>query len=141
MAQHFLLYRAARSKSLSTVLKYSSAEALREFAMIRWGSETDQTCPHCGVNDSHRYVPAQRRWRCRHCYKGFSVTSGTVLHSHKLPLQKILGAMLLYANAVKGMSALLLSRDLDVQYKTAFVLLHKLRETLFKTRDTDLFKG
>lgn len=109
--------------------------------MIRWGSETDQTCPHCAVSDSHRYVPAQRRWKCRHCYKAFSVTSGTVLNSHKLPLQKILGAMLLYANAVKGMSALQLSRDLDVQYKTAFVLLHKLRETLFKTRDTDLFKG
>ena len=141
MAQHFLLSRAARSRSLPVVLKYSDAEALREFALIRWGSDTEQTCPHCAVCDSHRYVHLQRRWRCRHCYKGFSVTSGTVLNSQKLPLQKVLGGMLIFANAVKGISALQLSRDLDVQYKTAFVQLHKLRETLFKTRDTDKLKG
>lgn len=55
----------------------------------------------------------------------FSVTSGTTLASHKRPLKVYLAAIAIYCNAVKGMSALQLSRDLDVQYRTAFVLAHK----------------
>jgi hypothetical protein len=35
-----------------------------------------------------------------------------------------------YTNEVKGQSALQLGWDLDVQYKTAFVLMHKMRESL-----------
>lgn len=58
-----------------------------------------------------------------------------------MSLQVILGGILLYANAAKGVSALQMSRDLDVQYKTAYVLLHKLRETVWKMQDTDLMTG
>ncbi len=43
---------------------------------------------------------------------------------------ELLAAICIFVNAVKGLSALQLSRDLDVQYKTAFVLAHKLREAL-----------
>jgi len=46
---------------------------------------------------------------------------------HKLPLKIYLGAVALYTNTAKGFSALQLSRDLDVQYKTAFVMMHKIR--------------
>lgn len=105
----------------------SGDEARDFFADLRWGSKTHQTCPHCGCVDTHRYVRGQKRWRCRGCYPAFSVTSETVFNGHKLPLQTILAAIVLYVNAVKGISALQLSRDLNVQYKTAYVLLHKLR--------------
>lgn len=141
MAQHFLLSAEARTLSLPKVLRMTEVEARDVFAKLRWGSTTEQTCPHCGVVMAHRYVPLQKRWKCRECYKAFSVTSGTVFHCHKLPLRTILGGVLLYANAVKGISALQMSRNLDVQYKTAFVLLHKIRETLWKTRDTDPLCG
>ncbi|MBN8874849.1 MAG: IS1595 family transposase [Rhodospirillales bacterium] len=50
--------------------------------------------------------------------------------SHKMPLRNYLAAIAIFVNEVKGKSALALSRDLDVQYKTAFVLSHKLRETM-----------
>lgn len=96
---------------------------------------------HCGVIDSHRYAEKQKRWRCRHCDLAFSVTAGTVFHAHKLPLRVIFAAMVLYANAVKGISALQLARDLHLQYRTAFVLLHKLRETLWKTQSMGLLRG
>lgn len=143
MAQHFLLTAAARDKSLSIrkVMNLTDVEAQKVFAELRWGQTETQTCPHCGVIKAHRYVPLQKRWRCRDCYKGFSVTSGTVFNHHKLPLQVILGAIVIYANAVKGLSALQLARDLNVQYKTGFVLLHKLRETLWKTQDTAKLSG
>jgi hypothetical protein len=60
----------------------------------------------------------------------FSVTAGTTFASRKLPIRDYLLAIALFANAAKGMSALQLGRDLDVQYKTAFVLFHKIREAV-----------
>src|SRR6185369_15632642 len=60
----------------------------------------------------------------------FSVTSGTIFASHKLPIRDYLLAIAIFVNGAKGHSALQLSRDLDCQYKTAFVLAHKLREAM-----------
>ena len=56
--------------------------------------------------------------------------SGTLFAFHKLPLRTYLAAVVIFCNEVKGKSALALSRDLDVQYKTAFVLSHKLCEAM-----------
>jgi hypothetical protein len=54
----------------------------------------------------------------------------TVFAWHKLPLRTYLMAAAVFCNEVKGKSMLALFRDLDVQYKTAFVLAHKLREAM-----------
>lgn len=54
--------------------------------------------------------------------------------NHKLPIQTYLFAIALFVNAVKGISACQLSRDLNVQYKTAFTLAHKIRESLIVQR-------
>ena len=70
------------------------------------------------------------RWRCKACLADFSVTSGTLFASHKLSLRSYLLAIAAFCNEVKGKSMLALSRELDVQYKTAFVLAHKLREAM-----------
>ena len=64
------------------------------------------------------------------CNKQFSVTSGTIFASRKLPIRDYLLAIAIFVNGAKGHAALQLSRDLNVQYKTAFVLSHKLREAL-----------
>ena len=73
---------------------------------------------------------ALSRYRCKACRKDFSVTSGTLFAHHKLPLRSYLATIAIFCNEVKGKCALALSRDLDVQYKTAFVLAHKLREAM-----------
>ena len=62
--------------------------------------------------------------------KEFSITSGTLFASHKLPLRAYLAAIAIFCNEVKGKSALALSRDIGVSYKCAFVLAHKLREAM-----------
>jgi hypothetical protein len=73
------------------------------------------------------------------CHRQFSVTSGTIFASRKLSFVDLLGAICLFVNASKGLSAVQLSRDLDVQHKTAFVLMHKLREAMTaETRDVHL---
>jgi ISXO2-like transposase domain len=75
-------------------------------------------------------VEGPPRFRCRACVKDFSITSGTLFASHKLPLRCYLAAIAIFVNEVKGKSALALSRDLNVSYKCAFVLLHELREAM-----------
>ena len=73
---------------------------------------------------------ARRIWKCKGCSHQFSVTSGTIFASRKLPIRDYLVAIILIVNAVKGISALQLDRDLDVQYKMAFFLAHKIREAI-----------
>ena len=60
----------------------------------------------------------------------FSVTSGTIFASRKMDFVDLLAAICLIVNASKGISMVQLSRDFDCQYKTAFVLAHKLREAM-----------
>jgi hypothetical protein len=78
----------------------------------------------------HYDVSTRRRFKCAACGKQFSVTSGTILASRKMSFVDLLAAVCIVANAAKGISALQLSRDLDCQHKTAFVLAHKTREAL-----------
>jgi hypothetical protein len=64
------------------------------------------------------------------CRKDFTITSGTLFASHKLRLRGYLAAIVVFCNEVKGKSALALSRELGLSYKSAFVLPHKLREAM-----------
>ena len=86
-------------------------------SVVRW---TSTICPaaRCGVA------------RPSECDHQFSLTSGTIFASRKLAIRDILAAIAIFTNGAKGISALQLSRDLDVQYKTAFVMAHKLREAM-----------
>lgn len=68
--------------------------------------------------------------RARECRRQFSLTSGTIFASHKLPLRDYLAAIAIFVNGAKGVSALQLGRDLNISYKSAFVLAHKLREAM-----------
>lgn len=103
-------------------------QAFELFGEVRWGREGDPVCPDCGVADQHWFVPSPQQWRCGACGHTFSVTSGTIFAYHKLPLSSYLAAIVIYTHAVKGLSALQLEPDLDVHYKTAFVVMHKLRQ-------------
>jgi transposase-like protein len=90
---------------------------------------SEPNCPRCGCLGVYEYK-SRPLFKCKACDHQFSVTSGTIFASRKLPVQTILLAIAIFVNGAKGHSALQLSRDLDVQYKTAFVLSHKLREAL-----------
>jgi hypothetical protein len=67
---------------------------------------------------------------CRACKHMFSVTSGTIMDSTKLPLRKWLIAYHMMGASKKGVSALQLSRMLRVAYNTAWHLCHRIRETM-----------
>src|SRR5215469_13047180 len=133
MSSHFLLSAKARTLSLSAVLRMSDEEAERAFVRIRWHQTSGKpVCPRCGCETVYdcRKTNGAPRWRCKACRKDFSVTSGTIFAFHKMPLRNYLAAIAIFVNEVKGKSALALSRDLDCQYRTAYVLAHKLREAM-----------
>lgn len=141
MAQHFLLTSKARTLSPIKIARLSDDEAFNLLCEIRWGSKEDVACPKCGVQHKTFFISTRQQWRCKHCKHTFSVTSGTIFANHKLSLQTYLFAIALFVNAVKGISACQLSRDLNVQYKTAFTLAHKIRESLIVQRKLFTLSG
>jgi transposase-like protein len=133
VSQHFLLSSRAKTLSLATVFRLSDAEAETTFRKLRWDmTDGAPVCPNCGSLDAYecRRPNGSLRFRCIGCAKDFSITSGTLFASHKLPLRMYLAAIAIFCNEVKGKSMLAMSRDLGLSYKAAFVLGHKMREAM-----------
>lgn len=130
MAVNFLQTAAARTLSLAAVFRMSDEEAYAMFRAIRWAAtDGEPVCPRCGGLD-HYTTARPRMWKCKGCAKIFSVTTDTLFHSRKLAMRDLLAAIAMFVNGASGVSAMRLSRELNVQHKTAFVLLHKLREAM-----------
>ena len=99
-------------------------------------------CAHCGGVDRITKVkanPAKRiregLWRCGDCKRQFTVKIGTVFEHMRLPLHKALQAVYLVTSSKKGISAHQLHRTLEITYKSAWFLLHRIREAM---REGDL---
>jgi transposase-like protein len=130
MTQNFLLSAASRTLSLRSIYKSDEEAAYETFCQMRW-PETDgeAVCPCCGFDIAYK-ITTRRKFKCKACHHQFSVTSGTIFASRKMDFVDLLAAICIIVNASKGVSMVQLSRDLDCQYKTAFVLAHKLREAM-----------
>ena len=130
MPQHFLLSSAAKNLTLGQVARMSDEEAERVFIRLRWQDNHGHAyCPRCGATmiwQSRR--KGCLRFQCKACQKDFSLTSGTLFASRKMPLRAYLMAVAIFVNEVKGKSMLAMSRDLGTSYKTSFVLAHKMRD-------------
>mgnify|MGYP000546892149 CR=1 FL=1 len=138
--QHFLLTSAARTMSLKAIFRMTDAEAFDTFKALRW-EDGKPSCSHYKNCGTIYIIKNSARWKCSDCRKKFSITSGTIFAHHKLPLQDYLTALAIFSNGAKGHAALQMSRELDVQYKTAFVLVHKIREAIINGMDTSPLEG
>ncbi|QZO02467.1 IS1595 family transposase [Chenggangzhangella methanolivorans] len=126
----------ARQLSLLDIARLSDEDALKLFEGVRWcDTQGEPVCPKCGCLTVYRHKGKRKIFTCKGCAAQFSATSGTIFHSRKLHVRDILFAIAIFVNGVKGHSALQLSRELNCQYKTAFVLAHKIREALGKGMD------
>src|SRR5438477_9543853 len=108
MAQHFLLSSAAKTLTLGSVVRMSEEEVERVFIRLRWADNNhDPYCPRCGgttIYTSRRN--GALRYQCKACWKDFSLTSGTLFASRKMPLRSYLLAIAIFINEVKGKSML-----------------------------------
>jgi transposase-like protein len=141
MSQHFLLSPAARTLSLMALCQLSDEAAYDLFRRLRWpDTDGSPVCPGCDCPVAYVYR-CRRLFKCKACHRQFSVTSGTLFASRKLPFQVLLLAIGLFVNAAKGISSLQVSRDLNVHAKTAFVLLHKFRCGLLESTSAVALNG
>jgi transposase-like protein len=115
-------------KSLSTLVKAFPDEptCIRHFRSLRWPKADEITCPWCGVVGAH-YTLKDETHKCRDCLKKFSVRHGTIFGDSKVPLQKWFMAVYLCTAHKKGISSCQLARDIDVTQKTAWFMLHRIR--------------
>lgn len=147
MAQHFLLSASSRTISEKEVSRMSEDEARITFEKLRWNDTNGKpVCNTCGCTESYvitftRNGKAKRRYKCKACRSQYTVTSGSIFANHKLELRDYLLAIIIFTNAVKGISASQMSRALGVQYKTAFVLLHKFRAALMDNQNPKQLEG
>ena len=87
-------------------------------------------CPRCGRERAYPLLK-HRRWRCVACRYQVSLTAGTILHNTKTALTVWFWAAYLMTTDKRGISALLLQRQLGLRrYETAWMLLHKLRRAM-----------
>ena len=114
-----------------------SQEAYRLECLIklRWNDKI--TCPHC-KSSKKIYTGKDKRFRCSECDKRFTATSGTVLHSTKLPLLKWFTALKEHSIHKTGMSSKLLAESLGISIPTAFYLSRRLRMGMANSKR---FKG
>lgn len=119
----------AQFKTLPQLFDYFKDEetCFAYWEQIRWKGNV--TCPHCEAVNPYK---TKQGYKCKNigCQKKFTAIVGTVFESTKLPLRTWFGAFYLCANHKKGISSLQLSRDLGIHQKSAWFLLHRIRETM-----------
>jgi transposase-like protein len=127
-------------KNLPQVLDFFKDErnGLEYLEQQRWNG--NPICPHCETPNPYRTATRSKRpelkgtfdYKCRNkdCHKKFTVISGTILENSKISLRNWLAAMYLCTNHKKGISSCQLARDLGITQKTAWFLLHRIREML-----------
>lgn len=141
MGQHWLLSSSVKDISLYDISEMTENDAFIFFCRVRWGDISTPGCPFCGVINNHYFRKSRRQWRCKDCDAYFSVTTKTVWADRKLPFKKILMMIYEFTSSPNGLSASALSRKLRVNYKTAWVFCHKLRESISRSTDETKFSG
>jgi transposase-like protein len=123
---------------------HDEAAAFEYLESIVWRDGV--VCPHCGVVGGRVYKlegvvhNTQKGARagniryglkkCGECRKQFTVKVGTVFEHARIPLHKMLQAVHLIMSSKKGISAHQLSRILEISYKAAWFLAHRIREAM-----------
>lgn len=115
---------------LSAPYFHDEAAAFAELEATLWPNGPE--CPRCGGTERITAVKGGRMGlrRCGPCKRQFTVTVGTVFESSHVPLHQWLQAVYLMCSSKKGISSHQLMRTLDVQYKTAWFMTHRIREAM-----------
>lgn len=126
--RRFFFLEAGIADLISLMDRYNCDDKCRDLLeRIRWPSGV--CCLRCGDTDVWE-IESRAQWECSSCEYRFSVTAGTIMHRSHLPLRKWFLAIYLMCQSKKGMSAKQLERTLDVTYKTAWYLCHRIREAM-----------
>ena len=128
--------------SLSEFQRLYGTEDLCEAALEKTRWPDGFRCPRCGGNE-HGLVYGRRfkRYQCRICRHQATLSAGTIMQATKLPLTTWFQAFYLIGQAKTGISSLELSRHLDVNYDTAWLLHNKILKAMSDRDDAYVLRG
>lgn len=116
-------------KNLPQLLDYFKKEetCIKYYEKLRWNGEP--ACPHCGSLNPYK---TNRGYKCsdKDCHKKFTVKVGTIFENSKIPFRIWFAAIYLCTSSKKGISSVLLAEQLGITQKTAWFVLHRVREML-----------
>ena len=116
------------------------ATATAWFESLIWPN--GRHCPRCGnAETTEASATSGLPYWCPACRRSFSVKIGTTLERSRVPLRKWAWAIYLYVTSIKGVSSMKLHRDLKVTQKTAWFMLHRLREAWGESDSITPFTG
>ena len=136
---------AKQEFSIPSLIKRCSSEAAAYELLeeLRWNGTP--VCPHCGslgnsvflkpANGTARKtrtgkVSERRVWKCRDCRKQFTVLVGTIFHGSKISLRTWVLVLLEMVASKNGVAAREIERKYDLTNKTAWFMLHRIREAM-----------
>src|ERR1017187_1370899 len=117
-------------KTLQEAIQHFTDEqvCVDTLARVRW-LDGKPVCPACGHGEYY-YLAKQRRFKCKECWKQYTVKMGTLLEDSPIPLTKWLPALWMLVNDKNGISSHELHKALGVTQKSAWFMLHRLRLAL-----------
>jgi transposase-like protein len=133
----------------------SEADAYKFLEDLRW-PDGEPVCPHCGSKRKHYFLTPQngaarktrtgsmsqrRVWKCADCRKQFSVLTGTIFHGSKIPVRTWVFVVFEMASSKNGVSAREIERKYDLTPKTAWFMLHRIREAMKREPMSSLLSG
>jgi transposase-like protein len=119
----------AKPKTLQEAIRYYSDEqvCIDTVARLRWPNGAE--CPAC-AHKGHYYLATQKRWKCKECYKQFTVKLGTIFEDSPIKLDKWLTALWMLVNCKNGVSSYEVAKAVGITQKSAWFVLHRLRFAL-----------
>jgi transposase-like protein len=111
----------------------------------RWGKQP--ACPHCGsikvskMTDSNGGRNKRFLWRCHDCKRQFTVRIGTVFEDSRIPLKVWCHSFWRACASKKGVSALQISRECHITYKSALFLMHRIRYAMTVPQQQEKLQG
>ena len=119
--------------------KYGTdAQCNQALYQLRW--PTGYVCPVCG-NTTGCELKNRKIYQCHKCHHQTSLTAGTIFHGTKLSMNKWFLAIYLLTQRKKSTSALQLSREIGVNYNTAWKIKHKLMQVMMERQGEKKLAG
>ncbi len=128
------------------VLRWSDEQCREYLESKRWPNGA--YCPKCNANNPYTLErktktknKVQKLYKCRKCGKQYTATIGTIFEDSHIPLNKWFAAIFLMCASKKGISAHQLHRTLDITYKSAWFMAHRIREAMRDKGQFSLLTG
>ena len=119
-------YRDGLTMTQAVKLFADEGEVERMFIEARWPNGI--ACPLCGSLNIVERATRSISFRCRDCKSNFSIKTGTVMQSSKLPLTMWALGYYLFSTNLKGVSSMRLHRELGITQKSAWYMAHRIRK-------------